>query len=67
MLYEGRVESMDDTGRAWCVVPALLGADAIGPIPIMKHVTTGVVVDAGVYVAEVAHSEDRFVIVGVMA
>ena len=67
MLYEATVESMDEQGRVWCVVPALLGSVAHGPFPVLEHARPGVVIGAGVYVVEVAKSEDRFVVIGVMA
>lgn len=66
MLYEGRVTSMDAEGRAWVIIPSLLGAEEVGAIPVLPHVTPPVLADTAVYLSEVANSEDRFVIVGVI-
>lgn len=66
MLYEGRVMSMDDSGRAWVTIPSLLGGEEHGPVPVLAHAADGVVIGALVYLSEVANSEDRFVIIGVI-
>lgn len=64
MLYEGRVISMDDQGRAWVTIPALYASEELGPVPVLAGVLP--VIDAPVYLAEVVNSENRFVIVGLI-
>lgn len=67
MLYEGRVTSMDANGRAWVIIPSLLGREEHGPVPVLAAAAEAVAIDVAVYLSEVANSEDRFVIIGVIA
>lgn len=62
MMYEGRVISMDDRGRAWVTIPSLYGSEELGPVPVLESVV--VHIDSPVYLGEVANSEDRFLIIG---